>query len=163
MPRYQHYYFAHKFLPKFFYRFPLTFIRRYESKKDELLHEIWKICGEAVKEGEHVATDGLHVVPVEEPPYTGIVFIMPPVVNPCEAIMMFAVGRLGKGWFGRLKLFGPKYFTLEKAFTEDDSKEEGQETFLCMRTPNGGHVNYDHEPVEPEIHAFVKACLEYME
>ncbi len=159
MSRTHHYLFAHRVLPSMFYDNPAAFIAGSLEDGAELARRVWDRVGQDFLEDEEevIASDGLDVLPVKSPPYLGAVYVLPDPVEPVEAYMVCAIGKVKKPFFGDPTLKKPRFFTLELG----DDLEGNSYCVLCEWAKDGSHLNLGAGP-EPEPNAFISCCLKLL-
>ena len=156
-PREHHYLFAHRVLPSIFFDNPFGFLNVSIMRSTDFLVEVWNEFAEHTFEDQslHVSPDGLHIVPIEEAPFMGAIFVMPKATATAECHFTCAIGKLGQDSMGEPKIEEPQYFTLELGFSVFERKER---TVFCYWSPEGDHGNMG-DGCEVDVEQFKELCL----
>lgn len=139
-PRGQHYLFAHRFLPHFFFEDPERFFDILENEGRRFLDWMWQRAGTQTDDGA-IPPDGLDVnlFRFDERTYCACV-TLPPPIGITEAYWVAAVYRPEESLTA--------YYTLELGFDPD-----GTRTVLGGWGPDA-HYNFGTGP-EPNMRAFL--------
>jgi hypothetical protein len=144
--RQHHYVFAHRVMPRLFYRDADRLMTAMAERRAELLRAMWVDLGEQFFSTAQVAADGIDVfVPAPAPGPRVVVLVFPRPVAPAEAFFAALVEMPGGGL---------SYFTLEKPF--DPLGEGVPETMLGGWDQEGTHLNFGPGP-KPIPEDFVAA------
>lgn len=133
--RAHHIFFAHRVMPRLFFREPARLLDSLAERRAELLRLMWVDLGEQFFSTAQVAPDGIDVV---VPAITGariVIMVFPAPVAPAEAYFA-ALVQLPDGTL--------RYFTLERAV--DPQGGEAPETVLGGWDQAGAHLNFGAGP-----------------
>jgi len=134
--RQHHYVFAHRVMPRLFFRDADRLMTAMAERRAELLRAMWVDLGEQFFSSAQVAADGIDVfVPRPEPGARVVVLVFPAPAAPAEAFFAALVA-LPDGQ--------QRYFTLEKPV--DPLGEGGPVTVLGGWDDEGAHLNYGPGP-----------------
>lgn len=134
--RQHHYVFAHRVMPRLFYRDADRLMTAMAERRAELLRAMWVDLGEQFFSTAQVAADGIDVfVPAPGAGPRVVVLIFPPPVAPAEAFFAALVELPDKSL---------RYFTLERPV--EPPGEGAPETMLGGWDPEGAHLNYGPGP-----------------
>lgn len=149
--RQHHYVFAHRVMPRLFYRDAEKLSNALAERKAELLRAMWVDLGEQFFATAQVAPDGIDVVvPAAPGGIKMVVLVFPKPEASAEA------------WFAALVTMPDgtlRYLTLEKAI--DLFGEGGPATVLGGWDPEGAHLNFG-EGSEPTVEEFAKLVRAFL-
>lgn len=160
-PRMQHYLFAHRALPEFFFRRPLETLAILAGEKGHhFLSDLWSVIGRELDEDEQVQVEEMLVEPLLlSDEVHGVVIRLPQPRAITEAHLVAPLVRVqeGRGWFHQGPEVAPRFFTLELGLEMSGSLR----TVLCEWTAEGTHLNMGDGPeaVEEEFIASLAARM----
>jgi hypothetical protein len=136
-PRFHHYLFAHRILPRFAFSLGMDFYQVLKEQKVFFLQRLWTLAAKGIGPGDHLPFSGFKIYFVKSPPFMGAVIVLPEPKNITEAHMVLFVTRMDRKYTGK-KPSKSRYFTLEYG---KDSKN----TILC-EWAGGRHFIYGTGP-----------------